>query len=317
MPDLDRPRRPPFFTLLAALQLMFATALVAWAVPQLYRVLIAPASPRVPHLVGALLIALVAIAAVLHVVCGIGLLKLRHSGWALLRIWAVLLLVLLPIGTIIGILLLSYLNSPGVRLLYSERPLGELSETERRDLSGATQSLVPLVAAGVMAGLLALFVGAAIVTVRLVPDLFQLSGRGEASAIATLQRFAAAEAAYAAANGGRFGTPECLSSPATCIPGYDGFVIFTESRELAFQKDGYVFQFFSPETIERRRDETAPPRHVERFALLALPAGRVRLRMFCVDGEGVVRATPATRQRPSVLRGVCPQEWPPLHPATQ
>ncbi|HEY7502257.1 MAG TPA: hypothetical protein VH740_27300 [Vicinamibacterales bacterium] len=313
MSDAPRlPRRTPFFTLLAVLQLLFGAALFALAVFLCVRFLASdPPRPFATVVLLAVSIPCAFGSAALHVMCGIGLWKLRQYGWTLSRIWAALILAALPIGTVIGILLLSYLNSPGVRLMYSERPADDLSPVEFRELTETTRSIVPIVTASVIFVLLGLFSAVGVAVSRVMPGLSRrLPVISEAHAMVTVERFAAAEAAYAAANGGRFGTPECLAAPARCIPGFTGSIAFTHPPELWFEDNGYIFQFFSPETVDvaKARRERADLHRLEAYALLALPTGG-GFRMFCIDGTGKLRATSARRSRPSVLPGVCPSDW--------
>ncbi len=310
--DSERVPRPAIFTLLAVLQFLFGAGLFAACAYAAYHTASAYSGRR-PVLIGVILITSTLVAGVLHVVCGIGLWKLRTYGWSLLRVWSWLILLILPIGTIIGILLLMYLNSQGVRLLYSEQPLGILTPAERRELTATTQSMVPILTGAGLLVVLGLFVAVAAVVSRFLPPGSQFVAPPiEPRAMIIVERFGHAQTLYAAGNGGRFGTPECLASPPRCVPGFAGTTVFDGPPQMAFEKDGYVFQFFSPETLAGKRDgDGQAPLRLERYALLALPVSRRRhdSRMLCVDGSRKIRASGARQRPPSVLPGVCPAEW--------
>jgi hypothetical protein len=308
------PRRTAIFTLLAVVQFALAAALFASGVMLSIHLARVDSTARLGYWPIGVLGLLAFVSAWLHVLCGTGVWKLKRYGWSLLRAWSALILVAVPVG-LVGIPLLSYLNSPGVRLMFSERAIEELSPAELHELAATTRSYAPIVTASVILAVIAFFGAAAVVLSTLFPrrsDLSQFSPvRNEPKAIVTVERFAAAQATYAAANGGRFGSPACLAAPARCIPGFTGSIAFEHPSTLAFQKDGYVFQFFSPETIEvakARRDGVSVER-LDKYAFLALPTGRGGVRMFCVDGSGVLRANSARNRPPSVLLGACPDDW--------
>jgi hypothetical protein len=308
-------RRPGIVTFLAMVQAGLGVCLVALGI------FLAVSTPRAAQdvlrlswILRPIAVLTIVGSGVLHLACSTGLWRLKRYGWSLLRVWTFLLMAVVPIGTFIGILLITYLNTPGVRLFFAERPLEELSPEERRLLTRTLQSYAPLVAAGVISVAISLLVVAGVVLSMTSSTAFSTAKSSEAMAVMTMVDFAAAERKYAAANGNRFGTPQCLAAPATCIPGYQGQPFSREPSTLAFQKYGYVFQFFSDETLypEAARRRAASPDSLEAYALLAIPIGSRRRRsspMYCVDSSGKIRVERGTMDPPGALPAKCPEAW--------
>ena len=68
----------------------------------------------------------------LQLACGIGLWKLKRYGRTLQLVFAWIGLIGIPIGTIISILILVYFFKPGIKVLFSGKPVTELTTDERR-----------------------------------------------------------------------------------------------------------------------------------------------------------------------------------------
>jgi hypothetical protein len=247
---------------------------------------------------------------IVQLTCGIGLLKLKRYGRFLLRSLSIVGLLAFPVGTIISIVILIYLNTPGIKLLFSERPVQDLTVVEYAQLVAASESSTAATVVVIIGVLGVGVVSIGIVAAIAVPGLLRARvASNEAAAIGTLRTFAAAELAYASVNNGRYGSPECLMAPAKCIPGYSGSPFLASPMGRAFQSRGYVFQFFSTETTDPQNVLAEPARAIKSFAVLALPM-TVRStghRSFCIDASNRLTWT-VTLNPPSVLLAACP-EW--------
>src|ERR1017187_6180456 len=79
------------------------------------------------------------------ITCGIGLLKLKPYGRTLEMIMSCLGLIVLPIGTIIGVLVLIYLNKPGLKILFAARTAETLTPEERTQVADAMKPQAAIV----------------------------------------------------------------------------------------------------------------------------------------------------------------------------
>jgi type IV pilus assembly protein PilA len=311
------PRRPGIFTLLAIGQYVSGTfwLVLALMVFAAFRDVPETVRPSSVVFAAAVVVFLLGFCAV-HYRCGVGLWKLKRYGWSLQRILASIGLLGFPLGTIISIIILIYLNTPGVRLLFSERSVTELTPEEYRQLLSTTQSSTARVAVVVVCLLLVGIFLTGIVAAVAIPGLLRARmASNESSAIATLRLFGAAQVSFAAANHGQFGSPECLSQPRSCLAGYSGPPFLSSPLERTFQKNGYLFQFFSAETTDPQHALEIGASRITRYALLAVPltsqaTGR---RQFCVDASGTVSWSSEVIP-PSVLPGRCPETWLALGP---
>jgi type IV pilus assembly protein PilA len=155
--------------------------------------------------------AITAGAGVLQVMCGLGLLKLKPYGRTLMLVFAWIGVLGFPIGTIISILILFYLHRPGIKLLFSGRPVSDLSPAEIAQVQaagvGPVIAVLLVVLAVVIAGIAAAFA---------IPGLRSARFAGnEASAIGSLRAINSGQMAYAAAcgNGGYAVTLDDLAKP--------------------------------------------------------------------------------------------------------
>jgi hypothetical protein len=138
----------------------------------------------------------------------------------------------------------------------------------------------------------------------------------ESSAISRLRSFVSSEAIYAGANGGLYGTLECLVTPSQCLANYPaGNPVFLTPDYLASDNRGYTFTFHpgNKATAEEIKAAGAVPGSLKTWAYAALPVapGRSGVRSFCIDETGVLRMT-TDPTIPSVVGGRCPDSMSPL-----
>jgi hypothetical protein len=138
---------------------------------------------------------------------------------------------------------------------------------------------------------------------------------GEAPPISDARSMLSAQATYASANGGFYDEPECLLTPARCIPHYDGPPFLGSSLASLQTRHGYVRRFHrgpSP-TAEEIAKARASPSSVKTFAYVLVPArfGQTGVRAFCVDGEGRLCFT-TDGAMPEITDGRCPESCSPL-----
>ena len=108
----------------------------------------------------------------------VGLWRLRPWGRILAIVLAALSLPIIPIGTVVGILLLIYLASPGVRALYSDRPVAELPPQDRQALADVGRSGLG-VAVGVVLLLCSVLFSFLIIKPIAIPNLLNAIQRGK------------------------------------------------------------------------------------------------------------------------------------------
>jgi hypothetical protein len=191
------------------------------------------------------------IAAVLNIACGIGLWTLRPYGRTLQIVLAAISLLGVPVGTVIGGLILYYMYRPGIRALFSGKPADGLSDAELAEIAAVTQrssaAVVFIAIVVILGGVVVLGIAAAIA----VPSLLRARMSGnEASGIGSLRTVVSAQAAYAAAGSGGYATR--LATLAAPCPGMTlGFI----SPELAHDpsvKSGYTI------SMERAGEGSGP-----------------------------------------------------------
>ena len=235
-----RLKRPGVITLLAILDWIGGGIWLLVTVFGTIGVLAGPPADRDPFAEG-ILFALMAIA-VMQIVCGIGLWKLRRYGRILQIISSVIGLLAVPIGTIISIVILVYLNKPGIKLLFSEKPVEALSPEEQAVVAAATTSSGAMTVVIAVVGALVLVAVLGIVAAIAIPGLLRARIAGnEAAAIGQMRAFTSAETSYALGNRLLFDRQECLVRPSDCIAGYSGPVFL---QEPVAQKSGYRFVFY-------------------------------------------------------------------------
>lgn len=226
----------------------------------------------------------------LQFTCGVGLWQLKSYGRTIQRVFAWIGLLGFPLGTIVSIVILIYLNKPGIKALFSGRAPEALTPEEWNQVAALGQGS-PLVTAVV--AVVAVIVVVAIVAIMAaiaVPGLLRarISGN-EASAIGTLRAAVAAEAAYQSKHGA-YDRPECLVMPAACGIPSGGESYMDSSFASRFEKSGYVFEFDAGTAVraEEAQSRGLSTTSVTEYAFIATPAARGSsgIRSFCADFTG-------------------------------
>ena len=260
------------------------------------------ASPANRDPVTVAILVMLLVTAGFHMLSGFGLWRLKPYGRRLQIISSCLGLFAIPVGTIIAIAILAYLNKPGIKLLFSGKPLGALSPEERASVAAATSASG---ATTVIVVLLLVFVGGLIAAVGIPALVKALSAGNEASAIASLRAFNSAEMSYARGNRLLYDRPDCLIHPSDCIAGYSGAAFMPERLE---RKRGYRFVFY-PGAAPGSRPAGGSSSSMTTFVMTAVPVSRATgTRQFCVDHTGEIREAPLTAE--ALTAGPsCPADW--------
>jgi type II secretory pathway pseudopilin PulG len=289
-------RRPGIVTLLAVLQFLGACF---WLFLGLAMLLGMGAAAASLSEMGGVAAALVGTAGVIFVVlgalqvmCGIGLWQLKPYGRILQIVFACIGLIGFPIGTLIAILILVYMLKPGVKLLFSGRPIDAMTP-EEQTLAATTQGSQT----AMIVTIVVLFFGAFLILPMMaaiaIPGLLRARMSGnEASAQANLRTMQTAQTAYAAVNGGKYASLDCLTEPVKCgaAAGTQPFL----PRDLAPRgRDGYDF------VLSTATDGAT-------FVYTAVPAlwGQTGSKSFCADSTGIVCAVAS--ESVDVTDNACP-----------
>jgi type IV pilus assembly protein PilA len=221
-----------------------------------------------------------------HLATGFGLLQMKAWG----RTAAIALAILELLALLPGFVLY-YLLRPGVKVLFSGRPEQELSAQDILDVRALGQGS-PVVIAIVVASVAVLGVFAVpfmgIVAAIAIPSLLRARiAANEASAIGDLRTVVSAEVVYQSANGGRYGTLECLAHPSKCITGYTG-VSFIAAETTGSTKQGY----------QRKLTLSEDSLHYTVSASPVTPGG-TGTRAFCTDETGLICQKPAASRATS------------------
>jgi type IV pilus assembly protein PilA len=174
-----------------------------------------------------------------------GLFLLKEFGRVCQMIQSGLGLLAIPFGTIVSALILYYLTRPGVVLLFSGRPPAAMTPDERALVSHDSNRAVAMA----IVAIVGLFGGVAmigIVAAIAIPGLLRARMAGnEASAIASIRAMSSAQATFASAHDGRYGTLECLTVPSSC-PGADDAVptepFLSRTAAEPGPRSGYTFR---------------------------------------------------------------------------
>jgi hypothetical protein len=302
-PD-GRLKRPGAVTLIAILDWISGGLWLLVGLIGTIGILAGSPADREPVAIG-LLCLLMAIAA-MQIVTGIGLWTLKPYGRILQLISSSIGLLAVPVGTIIAIVILVYLNKPGIKLLFSGKPVQTLSPEEQAAVAAATTSSGAMtVVVALVGGLILIFVIGIIAAIA-VPSLLRARQSGnEAVAIGQLRTFTSAETSYALGNRLLFDRPDCLIRPSDCIPGYSGPAFLQEHPQ---QKSGYRFTFV-PGLAPASLPDGASRSSLTSYVMTAEPVSNsTGQRRFCVDQGGDVRAAPLTAELPSDSPS-CPAHW--------
>lgn len=246
----DSVRRPGFLTFLAVLHFVGTTVWVAGVVACMFGAASAGADARVGLSIVA---AICAVLAGLQLACGIGLWTLRPFGRILQIVLSIPFLLSIPFGTAISILLLIYLNKPGIKLMFSGRPATNLSPAEHTAVNadsgvpGVAVALIVLIAVGPV---FALPITAAIA----IPALLRARmTANEASVAPALNETISAQLAYSIScgNGGYATSYLVLGTP---VAGNGPLISAELGGSETPRKQGYQF------TIRGRADSPPGPK---------------------------------------------------------
>jgi hypothetical protein len=231
----------------------------------------------------------------------IGLLQLK--GWARTSriVLASLGLIGVPCGTLVSLLVLLYLLKPGVKVLFSGRSAEQLTPQEAQDVGGLQQSSTVVVVVVSVVCFLAAVAMIGIVAAIAIPSLLRARiAANEADAIGDLRTVVSSEVVYQQANGGRYGTLECLAAPSSCVTGFAGQP-FINSETAKSVKQGY------------QRTLTLSP-DAQHYMLVAVPVtpGGTGTRAFCATETGLICQAPAVGESSSPQSLCDPQRCTPL-----
>lgn len=303
-PD-GRLKRPGVVTLLAVLQFIGAGIWLLVSTIGLV-VMAADTSPERDPVTIIVFVLLFSVGA-FQITCGIGLWKLKPYGWWLQMVSACLGLFAIPVGTIISIAILIYLNKPGVKLLFSGTPVESMTPDEQALVAATATSsgAATVIIAAVAVLVLIAFIG--IVAAIAIPGLLRARIAGnEAVAIGQLRAFTSAETSYALGNRMLFDRQECLVRPSDCVAGYSGSAFLPERLD---EKSGYRFAFY-PGPAPAALPDGASRSSMSTYVLTATPlSNSTGQRQFCVDQTGEVRGAPLTAEL-LTDSGACPANWP-------
>jgi type II secretory pathway pseudopilin PulG len=288
-PSLERPGA---VTLLAALNLITGLLLLLLAVGGVVVIVMNKPPTEGMVIIGAFIV-FAGLFGLWHLAAGVGLFTMKNYGRIAQIGLAGLSLLSIPLGTIVGALLLIYLLKPGAKILFS----GEEPRTpqEMADLA-AVRASGGLVIGAVAVQVVTVFVVIGIVGMMsaiAIPSLLHArTAAGQASAIGDLRTMVSAQVAYQSANAGYYESNiECLATPAVnCIPNYPATgPSFVGQNLTRSPRHGYDFQLFPGSRPDPLDLSTMSPSSVAEFAYLAKPveSGPGR-RVFCADQNGII-----------------------------
>ncbi len=194
---------------------------------------------------------------------------------------------LVAIGALIGLLM-------GVWALHKAKNSPQTHGGRKQAIAGIALNVIGLVGFGVW-----LF--------------FALPGKGssptmanEAATFGDLRAIQASQLAYSVANGGFFDSPECVTEPKSCIPGYTGPGFDPPPWIFSAKKAGYS-RTFHPGPPAADRPATISKSSLQTFAVVAVPftVGKTGKRAFCADSSGRICST-SDGSAPVVTGGLCP-----------
>ena len=230
-------KRPGLVTLLAVLQFLSAALLIALG---FFGFVFAENDPNTPAGFGMFVGGIWLAFGIVNLFCGIGLWTLKPYGRILQLVLAAIGLLAIPVGTVIGGLTIYYLTRPGMRALFSNKPLVDLSQAELAEIHAATRSssavTILIVVLVVLGGIMAIGIIAAIA----VPGLLRARmSANEASAIGSMRTINSAQAAYSSAAGsGRYAIQ--LGTLGRACPGFSQAFITPDLAQDPSLKSGYT-----------------------------------------------------------------------------
>jgi hypothetical protein len=242
-------------------------------------------------------------------ITGVGLVGLKPWGRALQVIVATIGLCAIPVGTILGLLVLLYLRTPGARILFSGRSQESLTADELSDLAALRTSRLgsSIVWAASTVGVLALLLAGAITIPALVA---KRTLARERTVVRTLRDIINAEQEYANLNGGYYDTIECLTAPGKCLRANEGSTEPLSGDPLTrIRLAGYRLHFKTAGGVVAPKDTTrVSTSSITGYILIAEPLRPVDGdRSFCADASGVVCSFPAGESAP-IINNQCSLE---------
>ena len=252
---------------------------------------------------------------VLGTLTAVGLWNLKSYGRVLQIAASIIGLLGIPVGTIISAVILWYMFKPGVKVLFSEKPVAQLSTweiAEAQRVQGGSAAVIVL--AIVLPIVLIAFIG--ILAAIAIPSLLRARvSANEAMAIGDIRTVISAQTAYAQANGGYYDSLECLAAPQECIPGYPAEGPVFLSGPVDGVRSGYQRELFfgAPADSNDVAFANLSPSSVSSFVFVAYPAtpGTTGVRSFCGDETGMICAI-ADGASPQPVDGRCPPSCVPL-----
>jgi type IV pilus assembly protein PilA len=279
--------RPPAITVLAIIHFITAGLALLTAIACLYLARTGTDSGDDGSI--ALIVAVIALAgAAVTGVCAIGLWTLRPYGRVVQIALAALGLIAIPIGTLLGGLLLAYLFKPGVKVLFARRPGDELTVAESAAIAtDANGGLAIAVMVMLLAGpVLTLPIMAAVA----IPGLLRARmSANEATAIGAVRSVFSAQTTFAAECGeGRYASSlESLGTPAPSAP--DAFLLPDLATDPA-ERSGYRVTLTPGDTIAGAAAACNGTPVVDDFFVHAAPIepGTTGGRFFGINAEGTL-----------------------------
>lgn len=306
-PGAARPRRPLPITVLALLQ--FVGGLFTLAVAMLGGIGLLAGDGTEPVVTWIILVALGLIAFV-SVLAGVGLWRLRPFGRTMQQVMAGIGLLGVPLGTIVSILILVYLNKPGIKLLFGAKPRETWSDADHAEVAQIDQPSLAFKAIAIVLGSVVVVAVVGVIAAITIPALLRARiGTNESAAIGRIRSIQSAQAVYASESGGAYGSLECLVMPGTCLPGVKATTFVSRDVLMPGEASGYTFEFHPGEPADTA---AKPGASLVTFAYVAIPAspGQTGERSFCTDSTGLVCHYRDSAMAPA--NGVCPARCEPL-----
>jgi type II secretory pathway pseudopilin PulG len=232
-------RRPGIVTLLAVLQFIGAAFCIGGAIVMCLGAAFfsEPMEPGILIVIGVVFGVLGSV----QLICGLGLWKLKNYGRTIQQVFSWIGLLGFPIGTIIAILILLYLRKPGVRILFSGKPITQLTPDEAVQVAALATEGSAFVVVAVVLSVFVAIAGVGIIAAIAVPGLLRARMAGnEASAIGSLRAINSANINYminCAKGSGYANTLDVLGTPPTA--GGGPFVSADLSGASPVIKSGY------------------------------------------------------------------------------
>ena len=242
-PALKR-ERPGVITLLAVLDIVGA---VMWALIGLGWFAISKDASV--GIVGVVLGSISLVVGLTLTFCAYGLWNLKSWGRTLQIALSIVGLLAFPIGTLISILVLVFMFQPGIKVLFSERPVESLSADEAAHLRKLAQSQMAMVITVVVGVALLAIPIAGIIAAIAIPNLLNAVDRGkqkrtmaDTKSIATaVEAFAVDHDAYPVADSVDELAQQLSPTYLANVPRLDGW---SHPFQVSSRADGYLIYSF-------------------------------------------------------------------------